>query len=106
MPLPGDSDGPAIVGFGEHIFSNLGSLGAFTAVSEQVFAGITQRTMTHPLRSRYHCGYPDMLDLGACWTVARGPRRPALVPLLDLVRKYLVRGCVVRMLTQIHNAFT
>ena len=36
VPVPGTDNGPAIVGFGEHIFSNLGSLGAFAAVSEQV----------------------------------------------------------------------
>ena len=62
VPVPGTDDGPAIVGFGEHIFSDLGSLGAFAAIAEQVFGGITQRTMTAPLRSRYHYGHPDMLD--------------------------------------------
>ena len=62
VPDPGAEDGPAIVGFGEHIFSSLGSLGAFAAGAEQVFGGLTQRTMATPLRSRFHYGHPDMLD--------------------------------------------
>lgn len=58
----GATRGPAIVGFGEHIFSGLGSVGGFAANAELVFGTLVQHTMASPLRSRYHYGHPDMLD--------------------------------------------
>jgi len=53
---------PAVVGFREHIFSGLGSLGEFAASSELVFGTLVQRTMAYPLYARYHYGHPDMLS--------------------------------------------
>ena len=53
---PDSDSGPAIVGFTENIFSGLGTLGSFAAVSERVFGTLVQRAMTNPLRSRYHYG--------------------------------------------------
>ena len=58
----GSRRGPGIVGFREHIFSGLGSLGKFAAASEFVFGTLTQRTMAQDLGSRYHYGHPDMMD--------------------------------------------
>jgi hypothetical protein len=52
---PGASSGPAIVGFREHNFSNLGALGDFAAGSEACFGSLVQRTMASPLWCRYHC---------------------------------------------------
>ena len=56
---------PAVVGFREHIFSGLGSLGEFAASSELVFGTLVQRTMAYPLYARYHYGHPDMLSKAA-----------------------------------------
>ena len=53
---------PAIVGFREHIFSDLGLLGELAASSELCFGTLVQRTLASPLQSRYHYGHPDMLD--------------------------------------------
>ena len=61
---------PAIVGFREHVFSDLGTLGEFAAHSERCFGTIVQRTMSDPLQSRYHYGHPDMLD--KCAMMAQG----------------------------------
>jgi len=56
---------PAVIGFREHIFSGLGSLGEFAASSELVFGTLVQRTMAYPLYSRYHYGHPDLLSKAA-----------------------------------------
>ena len=62
-PVAGSSERPpAIVGFREHIFSGLGSLGDFAASAELVFGTLAQRTMAFPLGSRYHYGHPDLID--------------------------------------------
>eukprot|EP00966_Prymnesium_polylepis_P091144 2109657-Prymnesium_polylepis.1 len=61
MRQSGAATGPAIVGFSEHIFSSLGSLGSFAASSEAVFGGLVQRTMANQLHSRYHYGHPVRL---------------------------------------------
>ncbi len=55
-------DAPAILGFGEHIFSNLGALGDFAASSELAFGTLVQSTMASVLQSRYHYGHPDIFD--------------------------------------------
>lgn len=55
-------DAPAILGFGEHIFSNLGALGDFAASSELAFGTLVQSTMASALQSRYHYGHPDIFD--------------------------------------------
>ncbi|KAL1529896.1 hypothetical protein AB1Y20_000824 [Prymnesium parvum] len=62
--------GPAIVGFREHIFSNLGLMGEIAACSEAAFGTLVQRTMASVLWSRYHYGHPDMLD--KCAMMAQG----------------------------------
>jgi hypothetical protein len=59
--IPGGSP-PAIVGFREHIFSGLGTLGNFAATAELVFGTLVQRTLSRPLWSRYHYGHPDVMD--------------------------------------------
>ena len=59
---PGQRRAPGIVGYREHIFSGLGSLGKFAASAEFVFGTLTQRTMAQDLGSRYHYGHPDMMD--------------------------------------------
>eukprot|EP00746_Dinoflagellata_sp_MGD_P059222 gnl/MRDRNA2_/MRDRNA2_25290_c0_seq1.p1 gnl/MRDRNA2_/MRDRNA2_25290_c0~~gnl/MRDRNA2_/MRDRNA2_25290_c0_seq1.p1 ORF type:complete len:1035 (+),score=149.27 gnl/MRDRNA2_/MRDRNA2_25290_c0_seq1:128-3106(+) len=53
---------PAILGFREHIFSCIGSLGDVAAQSEFVFGTVTQRTMARALDCRLHYGHPDILD--------------------------------------------
>lgn len=58
----GTRQGPAVVGFREHIFSGLGALGEFVASSELVFGSLSQRVMADTLHSRYHYGHPDLLD--------------------------------------------
>ena len=87
VPAPGADDGPAIVGLGEHIFSSLGSLGAFAAGSEKVFGGLAQRTMASPLGSRYHCALrapasqSDTCFCGVCRALrARDVCRPSRRP--------------------------
>merc|ERR1719503_323335 len=49
---------PGIVGFREHIFSNLGCLGNLAAQSEFTFGTVIQRTMDWPLEARFHYGHP------------------------------------------------
>ena len=56
------SGGPTIVGFNEHIFSSLGSLGHFAAGAELAFGVLAQQTMASDLHSRYHYGHPDFLN--------------------------------------------
>lgn len=53
---------PAIVGFREHIFSGLGTLGTFASTAEMVFGTLVQRTLSRPLWCRYHYGHPDVMD--------------------------------------------
>jgi len=53
---------PGILGFREHIFSNIGLPGRLAADSEFAFGTIIQRTMDWPLEARLHYGHPDMLD--------------------------------------------
>jgi len=53
---------PAILGFGEHIFSGLGALGDFAASAELAFGTLVQSTMASVLQSRYHYGHPDIFD--------------------------------------------
>ena len=57
-----EPNGPAIVGFREHIFSGLGALGDFAAGSEAVFGSLVQNVMAGLLYSRYHYGHPDLMD--------------------------------------------
>lgn len=57
-----DGRGPAIVGFAEHIFSAIGSLGDFAASAELSFGVVIQSMMASRLHSRYHYGHPDVLD--------------------------------------------
>lgn len=59
---PLDGEPPSIVGFREHIFSNIGAMGDFAAAAELTFGTLVQRTMTNPLNVRMHYGHPDMLD--------------------------------------------
>ena len=61
LPIPGGGP-PAIVGFREHIFSGLGTLGTFAATAELVFGTLVQRTLARPLWCRYHYGHPDVMD--------------------------------------------
>jgi hypothetical protein len=49
--IPGGSP-PAIVGYREHIFSGLGTLGNFAATAELVFGTLVQRTLSRPLWCR------------------------------------------------------
>jgi len=58
------SDGlrPAILGFREHIFSDIGLLGKWAADNEFAFGTVVQRTMDWPLQARLHYGHPDMMD--------------------------------------------
>jgi len=53
---------PGILGFREHIFSNVGLLGKVAADLEFAFGTIVQRTMDWPLEARLHYGHPDMMD--------------------------------------------
>lgn len=53
---------PGIIGFREHIFSNVGLLGRLAADSEFTFGTVIQRTMDWPLDARLHYGHPDMMD--------------------------------------------
>eukprot|EP00929_Paragymnodinium_shiwhaense_P061983 TRINITY_DN30951_c0_g1_i1.p1 TRINITY_DN30951_c0_g1~~TRINITY_DN30951_c0_g1_i1.p1 ORF type:complete len:1604 (-),score=362.26 TRINITY_DN30951_c0_g1_i1:181-4992(-) len=53
---------PGILGFREHIFSNIGILGKMAADSEFAFGTVVQRTMDWPMESRLHYGHPDMMD--------------------------------------------
>ena len=53
---------PAILGFSEHIFSDLGTPGEFAATHEQIFGSIVQRTLYRPLDARMHYGHPDFID--------------------------------------------
>jgi len=53
---------PGILGFREHIFSDIGLLGRLAADSEYSFGTIIQRTMDWPLQARLHYGHPDMMD--------------------------------------------
>jgi hypothetical protein len=53
---------PAILGFSEHIFSDLGTPGEFAATHESVFGTIVQRTLYRPLDARLHYGHPDFID--------------------------------------------
>mmetsp|Transcript_102536 Transcript_102536/g.258317 ORF Transcript_102536/g.258317 Transcript_102536/m.258317 type:complete len:1585 (-) Transcript_102536:49-4803(-) len=53
---------PGILGFREHIFSAVGSLGRLAADSEFAFGTLIQRTMDWPLDARLHYGHPDMMD--------------------------------------------
>jgi hypothetical protein len=69
-PVGGATRGPAIVGFREHIFSGLGSLGDFGAGSEMVFGTLVQRTMASVIWSRLHYGHPDMMH--KCSMIGQG----------------------------------
>merc|ERR1719230_1457895 len=51
-----------ILGFREHIFSDIGLLGRLAAESEFTFGTIVQRTMDRPLEARLHYGHPDVMD--------------------------------------------
>jgi len=53
---------PAILGFREHIFSDIGLLGKWAADNEFAFGTVVQRTMDSPLKARLHYGHPDMMD--------------------------------------------
>lgn len=53
---------PGILGFREHIFSDIGLLGRIAADSEFAFGTVIQRTMDTPLQARLHYGHPDMMD--------------------------------------------
>eukprot|EP00930_Biecheleria_cincta_P026993 TRINITY_DN18968_c0_g1_i1.p1 TRINITY_DN18968_c0_g1~~TRINITY_DN18968_c0_g1_i1.p1 ORF type:complete len:2088 (+),score=306.21 TRINITY_DN18968_c0_g1_i1:71-6334(+) len=52
---------PRIVGFPEHITSNIGSMGDFAAAAETAFGTILQRTYAF-LGGRMHYGHPDMMN--------------------------------------------
>eukprot|EP00405_Crypthecodinium_cohnii_P007093 CAMPEP_0206420490 /NCGR_PEP_ID=MMETSP0324_2-20121206/873_1 /ASSEMBLY_ACC=CAM_ASM_000836 /TAXON_ID=2866 /ORGANISM="Crypthecodinium cohnii, Strain Seligo" /LENGTH=1614 /DNA_ID=CAMNT_0053884383 /DNA_START=33 /DNA_END=4877 /DNA_ORIENTATION=- len=53
---------PGILGFREHIFSDIGLVGRLAADSEFAFGTMLQRTMDWPLQARLHYGHPDMMD--------------------------------------------
>jgi len=53
---------PGIIGFREHIFSDVGLLGRLAADSEFAFGTVIQRTMDRPLEARLHYGHPDIMD--------------------------------------------
>eukprot|EP00928_Gymnodinium_smaydae_P017162 TRINITY_DN16559_c0_g1_i1.p1 TRINITY_DN16559_c0_g1~~TRINITY_DN16559_c0_g1_i1.p1 ORF type:complete len:1557 (+),score=196.35 TRINITY_DN16559_c0_g1_i1:34-4671(+) len=53
---------PGILGFREHIFSDMGLPGKLAADSEFAFGTVIQRTLDRPLGARLHYGHPDMLD--------------------------------------------
>jgi 1,3-beta-glucan synthase len=57
-----DGRRPGILGFREHIFSNIGLPGRLAADNEFAFGTVTQRTMDWPLEARLHYGHPDMMD--------------------------------------------
>jgi len=57
-----DGRRPGILGFREHIFSDIGLLGRLAADSEFAFGTVIQRTMDWPLQARLHYGHPDMMD--------------------------------------------
>lgn len=52
---------PRIVGFAEHITSDMGSLGDFAAGAETAFGTILQRSYSF-LGARMHYGHPDMMN--------------------------------------------
>eukprot|EP00929_Paragymnodinium_shiwhaense_P085473 TRINITY_DN45873_c0_g1_i1.p1 TRINITY_DN45873_c0_g1~~TRINITY_DN45873_c0_g1_i1.p1 ORF type:complete len:2183 (-),score=378.87 TRINITY_DN45873_c0_g1_i1:228-6776(-) len=52
--------GKKIVGFPEHIFSDIGSIGDFAASAEFAFGTVMQRTYA-ALGGRMHYGHPDMM---------------------------------------------
>jgi len=56
-----DGRRPGILGFREHIFSDIGLVGRLAADSEFAFGTVIQRTMDWPLRARLHYGHPDMM---------------------------------------------
>merc|ERR1719433_964688 len=53
---------PGILGFREHIFSNISLLGKVAADLEFAFGTVVQRTMDWPMEARLHYGHPDMMD--------------------------------------------
>jgi len=57
----GDGSGKKIIGFPEHITSDIGSVGDFAASAEVAFGTILQRTYT-VLGARMHYGHPDIMN--------------------------------------------
>mmetsp|Transcript_29908 Transcript_29908/g.56004 ORF Transcript_29908/g.56004 Transcript_29908/m.56004 type:complete len:969 (-) Transcript_29908:225-3131(-) len=57
----GDGKGKRIVGFPEHITSDLGSVGDMAASAETAFGTILQRTFA-VLGARMHYGHPDVMN--------------------------------------------
>jgi len=57
-----DGRRPGILGFREHVFSNMGLIGKVAADLEFAFGTMIQRTMDWPLEARLHYGHPDMMD--------------------------------------------
>jgi hypothetical protein len=57
----GDGKGKQIVGFPEHITSNIGSVGDMAASAEQAFGTILQRSYA-VLGARMHYGHPDIMN--------------------------------------------
>eukprot|EP00930_Biecheleria_cincta_P028708 TRINITY_DN20020_c0_g1_i1.p1 TRINITY_DN20020_c0_g1~~TRINITY_DN20020_c0_g1_i1.p1 ORF type:complete len:1709 (+),score=246.49 TRINITY_DN20020_c0_g1_i1:135-5261(+) len=53
---------PGILGFREHIFSNVGIMGRIAADNEFAFGTVVQRTMDWPMGCRMHYGHPDIMD--------------------------------------------
>lgn len=53
---------PGILGFREHIFSNVGIMGRLAADNEFAFGTVVQRTMDWPMGCRMHYGHPDIMD--------------------------------------------
>ena len=56
---------PRIVGFAEHITSDIGSLGDFAAGAETAFGTVLQRCYAF-LGGRMHYGHPDMMNKARC----------------------------------------
>lgn len=85
--IPGGGP-PAIVGFREHIFSNLGTLGTFAATAELVFGTLVQRTLARPLWCRSTAAHqpvpPPVHPRRTPSSIARSPSRTGLSPPLHL----------------------
>jgi len=58
-----------IIGFPEHITSDIGSIGDFAAGSETAFGTILQRSYA-ALGARMHYGHPDLMQ--KCWMMQQG----------------------------------
>jgi len=57
----GDSGSKRIIGFPEHITSDMGSIGDFAASAEVAFGTVLQRTYS-VLGARMHYGHPDIMN--------------------------------------------